>query len=107
ALKTPPTVPDADFYKFTGGTPGNLFRVSVHGVSDGVDTLTLPMVEALNSTCGVTFTSGAQDPINFEVVVPADGVVVLGVTSCCDFAFTGAGSYAGSYTLAATEIAPV
>jgi hypothetical protein len=107
ALKTPPTVPDADFYKFTGGTPGNLFRVSVHGVSDGVDTLTLPMVEALNSTCGVTFTSGAQDPINFEVVVPADGVVVLGVTSCCDFAFTGAGSYAGSYTLAATEIVPV
>lgn len=104
ALKTPP---DVDFYKFTAGTPGNLLRVSLQGMSDGVDTLGLPMAEALNSSCGVTFTSGAQDPINFEVVVPADRVIALGITSCCDYAFTGAGFYAGSYTLAATEIVPV
>ena len=43
ALKTPPAVPDIDFYKFNASTPGDIFRVSLHGVSDGVDTLTLPL----------------------------------------------------------------
>ncbi len=107
ALKTPPTVPDIDFYKFTGGTPGNLLRVSLHAASDGVDTLILPVVGVFNSSCGLTFNSGAYDPISFEVTVPPDGVVVLAVTSCCDFGFIGVGSYAGSYTLTASEIVPV
>jgi hypothetical protein len=108
ALKTPPTVPDIDFYKFTGGTPGDLLRVTLRGAWDAVDTLTLPMAAVFASSCSfATFNSGAYDPISFEVIVPADGVAILAVTSCCDFSFTGAGSYAGSYTLTATEIATV
>ena len=108
ALKTPPAVPDIDFYKFNASTPEDIFRVSLHGVSDGVDTLTLPLAVVFNSSCLFpTFISGAYDPISFDVVVPGDGVVILAVTSCCDFGFTGAGFYAGSYTLTATEIAPV
>jgi hypothetical protein len=107
ALKTLPTVPDIDFYKFTGGTPGDLLRVTLRGAWDAVDTLTLPMAGVFTSSCGLTFNSGAYDPISFEVVVPADGVAILAVTSCCDFGFIGAGSYLGSYTLTATEIATV
>lgn len=107
ALKTPPTVPDVDFYKFTGGTPGDLLRVTVSGVSDGVDTLTLPLAEILNSSCLITNTPGSLDPITVQITVPADGVVVVAVSSCCDFGLTGAGLYAGSYTLAVTEIVPV
>jgi hypothetical protein len=106
ALKTPPTVPDVDFYRFTG-TPGDLLRMTLSGVSDGVDTLTLPLAEVLNSSCLITNTTGSFDPITFQVTIPTDGVVVLAVSSCCDFSFTGAGSYAGSYTLAVTDVVPV
>jgi hypothetical protein len=107
ALTTPPSVPDVDFYKVTGATPGNVLRVHVTGGSDGVDTLVLPMAAVLNSSCGVIQNSGATDPITFETVVPSDGVLLLAVTSCCDFQLTGSGYYAGTYTLTVTELVPV
>jgi hypothetical protein len=106
ALKTPPSVPDVDFYKFTG-TPGDLFRLNLTGTSDGVDTLILPLAVILNSSCVTTNTSGASDPLTAQITIPADGVVIVAVSSCCDFGLTGTGFYAGSYTLLATDLTPV
>ena len=107
ALKTPPSVPDIDYYKITGGTPGDILRVLLTGASDGVDTLIFPMVALLSSSCSVIQNSGASDPAKLEFTMPSDGIVVLAVTSCCDFALTGTGNYAGSYSLNATDIVPV
>jgi len=106
ALTTPPTTPDVDFYKFTA-QPGTLFQVALTGASDGTHTLEVPIVEALNSSCGYLYSSGPTDPISFQIAVPPDGVVILGVSSFPDFNFTGAGQYAGTYTFAVTQIIPV
>jgi hypothetical protein len=106
ALTTPPTTPDVDFYKFTA-QPGTLFQVALTGASDGTHTLEVPIVEALNSSCGYLYSSGPVDPISFQIAVPPDGVVILGVSSSPDFGFTGAGQYAGTYTFAVTQIIPV
>lgn len=106
ALTTPPDIPDVDFYKFTA-TPGTLLQVVLTGVSDAVHTLEQPIAEALNSSCGYLYSSGPADPLSFQIAVPADGVVVVAVSSSFDFGFTGVGFYAGTYTLAATQVTPV
>lgn len=107
SLKTTPTAPDVDFYKVSGGTPGDILRVLVTGASDGVDTLSLPVAAILSSSCSIIQSSYAGDPLTFDFVVPADGVAILAVTSYPDFSLAGTGFYSGSYTLTATEIIPV
>lgn len=107
ALVTPPTSPDVDYYKVTATTPGDVLRINLAGQSNGTDTLGLPMVTVLNSACGFIQNSGANDPIAFDLTIPADGVVILAVTSWPDWQLAGAGDYAGTYSMTLVEVQPV
>jgi len=49
--------------------------------------------------------SGA-DPAQFETVVPADGQLVIGITSLGDFGFTGAGFFTGTYSVKVDNFLP-
>jgi hypothetical protein len=68
----------------------NLRRLPISGIGVGR--------ASLRATCGAS---------DHRYRVSCDGVVVVAVSSCRDYSFTGTGSCAGSYTLTVTELLPV
>jgi hypothetical protein len=106
AITTAPFAADIDFYRVTG-TPGTILQATARGISDGTDTLALPLLGVLNSACVLQQTPGSNDPVVLRYTLPADGVAVIAVSSCCDFSLIGANFYTGTYTLTIASLTPV
>lgn len=96
--------PDVDFFRMTA-TPGSTVVVDLEGQATGGGTLVDPFLGAFDGRCAgsaIDDDSGDDTNARLTLVVPTDGVVVAGVTQCCDSAFAGGG--VGTYTL---TLAPV
>jgi hypothetical protein len=104
SLDTPPATPDIDFYRFTA-TPGDLVRIDLAGQVVYPFTLSSPLLAALDSSCTALGVNDGYGPnARLEVVVPADGVLIVAATSYPDYGYTGQGSSAGSYGLTLTRL---
>ena len=94
---------DVDFLRFTG-TPNTAVRVDLEGQGTGQGTLGDPFLGAFDSGCNlIALNDDGGGNLNSRLVItiPADGILVLGVTICCDAGFTEGGS--GTYLLSVQE----
>jgi 5-hydroxyisourate hydrolase-like protein (transthyretin family) len=104
SLDTPPAKPDIDFYRFTA-TPGDLVRIDLAGYVVYPFTLVSPLLAALDSSCAALGENDGYGPnARLEVVVPADGILIVAATSYPDYGYTGQGGSAGSYRLTLTRL---
>jgi 5-hydroxyisourate hydrolase-like protein (transthyretin family) len=104
SLDTPPATPDIDFYRFTA-TPGDLIRIDLAGQAVYPFTLSGPLLAALDSSCTALGENDGYGPnARLEVIVPADGVLIVAATSYPDYGYLGYGSSAGSYRLSLTRL---
>jgi len=104
SLDPVPPAGDLDFFRITG-TPNAHLRVDLEGQSSGKGTLDNPLLGVFDSNCNpivVTDTGGIGLNAGADISIPADGVLIVGATSCCDFDFTQGGN--GSYELTIQEI---
>jgi len=108
SLDTPPEVPDVDFFRFSA-TPGALLVADLAGEPTGQGTLPDPFLGLFDSDCNFVASNDDTGTLNSRLlfVVPADGVVILAATSCCDDQFTGAGFSSGTYELTVSPAPPV
>ena len=93
-------VQDVDFYRFAV-TPGRVVIATLEGQTTGKGTLEDPFMGLFDSQCHlITVDDDGAGDLNSRIgfTVPADGIVILAVTSCCDDSFTGSSS-AGTYRL--------
>lgn len=107
SLDSTPDVPDIDFFRFTGA-PGDRVRVDLQGASSGKGTLGDPFLGVFDSGCNliaVVDDGGIGVDSRVTLTIPADGIVVLAATVCCDSSFIGGG--VGSYELAVAQIAEI
>lgn len=91
--------PDLDFFRIEA-TPGDLVRVDLEGAGTGAGTLADPFLGFFDSACNlVSLNDDGGGNLNSRLVitVPADGILVLGVSRCCDGSFSEGGF--GSYRL--------
>lgn len=107
SLDTPPGTPDVDFYRFTA-TPGSLIRLDVEGLAAGAGTLRDPYMGQFESYFGYCYLLNYSDDFlgtsaGFELTVPDNGEVLIGVTSYGDWEFQGTGASAGTYRLTIRE----
>lgn len=106
SLDTPPQTPDVDYYRFTG-EPGTVAVIQVDGASAGGGTLLYPIISVVDRSChflGYADSYLVTSP-RVEVLVPYDGVFIVGVSSSGDWGYAGYGSYAGSYRLTVSSLA--
>ena len=98
SLDSTPESPDVDFFRFEGA-PGEEIQVDLEGSYTGAGTLSDPFLGLFNSDCALLAINDDTNGLNsrLAVVVPDDGLFVLGVTACCDSEFIGGGF--GSYLL--------
>src|SRR6266576_48035 len=102
----PVPVGDVDFVRFTG-TPNTMVRVDLGGQSTGKGTLRDPLLGFFNSGCvviAINDDNGSTLNSRLVVTIPNDGVVILAVTTCCDFGFDQGGN--GTYQLNIQAILP-
>ena len=98
SLDSTAEIPDVDFFRFEG-VPGQEVQVDLEGSYIYGGTLSDPFLGMFNSDCALLAINDDANGLNSRlvVVVPDDGVFILGVTNCCDSAFIGGGF--GSYRL--------
>lgn len=98
SLDSSPEFPDVDFFAFEA-QPGEILQVDLEGSYTGAGTLQDPFLGLFDSNCALLAINDDSNGLNSRLVfvVPDDGLFVLGVTTCCDSAFTGGG--VGSYLL--------
>jgi hypothetical protein len=91
---------DVDFYRFQG-TPGDGVQVDLEGFDAGAGTLRDPLLGVFDSECQFLRRGNRSDSASSRALspVPADGVLVLAVSACCDFDFEGQVGVGGSYRL--------
>ena len=106
ALSPTPEATDVDFFRFAL-TPGEAVQVDLEGAPTGQGTLGDPFLGLFDSACNLVAVNDDSGSLNSRLMfdVPADGVVVLGVTACCDGDFTGGGE--GSYLLSLNRLAAI
>ena len=107
SLDTPPELPDVDFFRFSA-TPGALLVGDLAGESTGQGTLPDPFLGLFDSDCNFVDLNDDTGTLNSRLhfVVPADGVVILAASSCCDEQFVGAGFSSGTYELTVSPAPP-
>jgi hypothetical protein len=107
SLDTPPDEPDVDFFKLEA-TPGASWVADLAGEPTGQGTLPDPFLGLLESDCNLVALNDDTGTFNsrLQFVVPADGVVILAASSCCDEQFTGAGGSGGTYELTVSQATP-
>ncbi len=101
SLDTPPGVPDVDFFKISG-VAGSEIRVDYEGAATGKGTLEDPYLGLYDSACNfVQFNddNGGTSNSQLRITIPADGLLILGASSCCDSTFSGKGDASGTYQL--------
>lgn len=107
SLDTPPEVPDVDFFRFSA-TQGASFVADLAGADTGQGTLPDPFLGLFDSDCSFIDFNDDAGSLNsrLQFVVPADGVVILAASSCCDELFVGAGGSSGTYDLTVSPAPP-
>jgi hypothetical protein len=95
--------PDIDFFRFSGAA-GTLITIDHEGQATGKGTLENPLLGVFDSNCNfLAFNDDWQSSnSHLEIILPEDGILILGATAFPDFGFTGGGS--GSYEM---TVAPV
>lgn len=88
---------DVDFFRFEG-PPNQPVTVDLEGQATGQGTLGDPFLGAFDGACGqigLDDDGGVGTNSRLALTIPSDGVLVLGVTRCCDgaFNFGGEGTY--------------
>ena len=97
---------DVDFFRFAG-PPNQQVTVDLEGQSTAQGTLGDPFLGAFDSGCGqlgLDDDGGVGTNSRLALTIPSDGVLVLGVTRCCDGAFNFGGE--GTYRLTVDTGAP-
>jgi len=99
---------DVDFFRFTGA-PGDQIKVTLEGLTNGKGTLSDPYLGAFDSSCNFIASNDDFNSLDsaLNLTIPADGVVILAATSCCDSSFSGNGASLGTYQLTVTSPAVV
>jgi hypothetical protein len=97
---------DVDFFRFAL-TPGESVQADLEGASTGQGTLGDPFLGLFDSACNLVAVNDDSGSLNSRLsfAVPADGIVILGVTACCDGGFEGGGE--GSYLLSLSRLAAI
>ena len=106
ALTPAPGVADVDFYRFDL-MPDESVQADLEGAPTGQGTLGDPFLGLFDSACGLVAVNDDSGTLNSRLIfdVPEDGIVVLGVTACCDGAFEVGGE--GSYLLSLNRLAAI
>jgi hypothetical protein len=106
ALSPSAEATDVDFFR-VALTPGDTVQVDLEGAPTGQGTLGDPFLGLFDSTCNLVTVNDDSGSLNSRLIleVPADGIMVLGVTACCDGGFEGGGE--GSYLLSLTRLAAI
>jgi hypothetical protein len=84
---------DVDFFRFIG-TPGGFVAVDLEGAPTGKGTLGDPLLGYFDSSCNQITTNddnGGTTNSRLILPIPADGVIILAATNCCDRDFIGGG----------------
>lgn len=101
--------PNIDMFRINAA-PGAIANVSLTGSSSGGGTLEDPLVGVLDSACAVQaladYGGTGLDAVTIATV-PADGVLIIAATSCCDYDLQFGGPGAGSYRLDVVILAPI
>lgn len=97
---------DVDFFRFSV-TPGESVRADLEGTPTGQGTLGDPYLGLFDAGCNLVAVNDDSGTLNSRLNFqsPADGIVVLGVTACCDGDFIGGGE--GSYRLSLSRLAAI
>jgi hypothetical protein len=97
---------DVDFFRFAL-TPGATVQADLAGAPTGQGTLGDPFLGLFDSACSLVAVNDDSGSLNSRLIfeTPADGIVTLGVTACCDGGFEGGGE--GSYVLSLTRLAAI
>lgn len=98
---------EIDFYKFTAAA-GTALIVEQKGSGTNSGTLDDPFLGWFNSACELQEVNDDFMSLNPRLILdpPADGVIIIAASSCCDFDFNGAGFGAGSYELSIDNAPP-
>ena len=107
--KTQPYGDAVDYFRF-GATPGSVLRVTLSGDPSSSKPLTAFGVGLFSSDCPSSPSASSFTiftPANLGIVVPPDGIFIIGVTACCDGNFSGSGTVEGAYLLSVDPILPV
>lgn len=98
--------PDVDFFRVTLPA-GQTVQVDLEGTTTGQGTLGDPYLGLFDSDCNLVTVNDDSVGLNSRLIfpVPADGVIVLGVTACCDNGFVGGG--VGTYRLSLSQLAAI
>lgn len=98
--------PDVDFFRFAV-EPGLFVRVDLEGAPTGQGTLGDPYLGLFDAACNLVAINDDSGTLNSRLIFasPDDGIVILGVTACCDGGFTGVGE--GSYRLSIARLAAI
>lgn len=106
ALSPTSEATDVDFFRFEM-MPGEAVQADLEGAPTGQGTLGDPFLGLFDSACNLVAVNDDSGSLNSRLIfnVPVDGIVVLGVTACCDGGFTGGGE--GSYLLSLTRLAAI
>jgi len=97
---------DVDFFKFTG-TPGEFVAVDLEGAPTGKGTLGDPLLGYFDSSCNLITTNddnAGTTNSRLQLPVPADGIIILAATYCCDREFQGGGT--GTYQMTISPFIP-
>lgn len=97
---------DVDFFRFLL-TPAEAVQADLEGASTGQGTLVDPYLGLFDSACSLIAFNDDSGSLNSRLLfeAPADGIVVLGVTACCDGGFEGGGE--GSYLLSLKRLVAI
>ena len=90
-----------NYFRFAAA-PGTTLRVTMTGDASKPNPLTAYGVGLFPSNCPPSPDASSFSifsPANLDIVVPADGIFVIGVTACCDLDFSGSGTIEGAYLL--------
>jgi hypothetical protein len=103
-----PPPSDVDFFSLNL-TPGQRISVDLLGSPSGAGDLPDPYLGFFDSSCTLLAANddsslGLESRLDIET--PADGVVILAATGCCDSDFSGGHGYAGSYVMVIQEPQP-
>ncbi len=97
-----PPPSDVDFFALSFA-PGQRIRVDLLGGPSGAGDLPDPYLGFFDSACMLVAANddsalGLESRLDIET--PADGVVILAATGCCDGDFSAGHGYAGTYVMA-------